>query len=63
MRRTAPASGMINIDNLTDHQWLKLMEAQEAGQEYNVPHPKKRRRSVKDEVDDDVGVGGDDSSW
>lgn len=48
MRRAsqgAGGSGMINLDNLTDYQWLKLMEAQEAGVEYNLPHPKKRRRS------------------
>lgn len=45
MRRRESASGMINLDNLTDYQWLKLMEAQEAGQEYSLPHPKKRRRS------------------
>ena len=46
MRRSAGGTGnMISIDNLTDHQWLKLMEAQEAGLEYTLPHPKKRRRS------------------
>ena len=38
------AGGLINLDNLTDFQWLKLMEAQEAGLEYTLPHPKKRRR-------------------
>lgn len=47
MRRKESAAGgtVISLDNLTDHQWLKLMEAQEAGLEYSLPHPKKRRRS------------------
>jgi hypothetical protein len=43
-RESAGAGGLINLDNLTDFQWLKLMEAQEAGIEYTLPHPKKRRR-------------------
>jgi superfamily II DNA/RNA helicase len=43
MRRRESGGGLINLDNLTDHQWLKLMEAQETGQEYTMPHPKKRR--------------------
>ena len=43
MRRRESGGNLINLDNLTDHQWLKLMEAQEAGQEYTLPHPKKRR--------------------
>jgi SNF2 family DNA or RNA helicase len=45
----------VNLDNLTEHQWIKLMEAQEAGQEYSVPHPKKRRKiedSMKEDEDD-----------
>lgn len=47
MRRKESTAGgtVISLDNLTDHQWLKLMEAQEAGLEYSLPHPKKRRRS------------------
>jgi len=45
MRRRESVTGVVNIDNLTDHQWLKLMEAQEQGQEYSLPHPKKRRKS------------------
>ena len=45
MRRRDSNPALINIDNLTDHQWLKLMEAQEAGSEYSLPHPRKRRRS------------------
>jgi superfamily II DNA/RNA helicase len=50
MRRRESTAGLINLDNLTDHQWLKLMEAQETGAEYSLPHPKKRRRSnVPDE--------------
>jgi hypothetical protein len=42
-------SAMINVDNLSDHQWLKLMEAQEAGLEYTLP---KKRRRATDEDDD-----------
>jgi hypothetical protein len=52
MRRsgTGAAGGLINLDNLTDYQWLKLMEAQEAGVEYTLPHPKKRRRSDNNDI-------------
>lgn len=45
MRRKDNPNSIINLDNLSDHQWLKLMEAQEAGLDFSLPHPKKRRRS------------------
>ena len=43
--RRRESTGVANLDNLTDNQWIKLMEAQDAGLEYTMPHPRKRRRN------------------